>query len=160
MLAIRCYPLGMAKEEQPTEMTPFGKAVWGIIQSRGRYSQAAIGRKIGEVTGWSPSRQAINHWLYGTRDVPRDFVPALAKAFDLTFEERGKLKDLYFYGQGDNIEGRFGREPGEEDLPGGARSPSDLREGLDAAARARRRQHETTAEAEGEDGRTDRDRGA
>ena len=112
MLALRCYPPAMPRDAEAGEMTEFGREVWAVIQRRGRYSQAAIGRRIGEQTGWKPSRQAINHWLYGTRDVPRDFVPALVQAFDLTDEEESTLKDLYFYGQGDSLSERFRKTNG------------------------------------------------
>ncbi len=139
MLAMRCYPPVMAKDSELAEMTAFGAELWAMIQRRGRFSQAAIGRRIGERTGWNPSRQAINHWLYGTRDVPRDLVPAVVKAFGLTDEEKETLKDLYFYGQGDNVAERFGKDEDGDELPGGARSPEDLREGLNAATEARER---------------------
>lgn len=159
MLAMRCYPPVMAKESETGEMTEFGQELWAMIQRRGRFSQAAIGRRIGERTGWKPSRQAINHWLYGTRDVPRDLVPAVVKAFALTDEEERTLKDLYFYGQGDSLEERFRKgEEGEQEeggtLPGGARDPKDLREGLDSIAEARRRS------GEADDRETDRGRRA
>lgn len=110
MLAERCYSRTMTREDEPIEMTAFGHELWSMLQSKGRVSQAGIGRKIGEATGWTPSRQAISHWLYGTRDVPRDFVPAVSKAFDLSFEERCRLKELYFYGQGDTLEERYGKD--------------------------------------------------
>ena len=112
MLAMRCYPPVMPRDAEAGEMTEFGREVWAVIQRRGRYSQAAIGRRIEEKTGWKPSRQAINHWLHGTRDVHRDFVPALVGAFDLTEEEERTLKDLYFYGQGDGFAERVRRSEG------------------------------------------------
>ncbi len=154
MLALRCYPPVMPRDAEAGEMTEFGREVWAVIQRRGRYSQAAIGRQIGDRTGWKPSRQAVNHWLHGSRDVPRDFVPALALAFDLTEEEEATLKDLYFYGQGDNLGVRFRKEG--ESLPGGARNAADLREGLRAAAEARQRDHS----GETDDQRADQDRQA
>lgn len=135
MLALRCYPPVMPRDADTGDMTEFGREVWAVIQRRGRYSQAAIGRRLNERTGWGPSRQAINHWLYGTRDVHRDFVPALVRAFDLTDEEERSLKELYFYGQGDSFSEGLRREA--EELPGGARNAADLREGLGAAAEAR-----------------------
>lgn len=103
MLAVRCYPPVMAKERisgEEAEMTEFGRALWSTIQERGAFSRAKIGRHIGERTGWEPSRQAISNWLNGERDVPRELVPAVIKAFGLTKEEATRLEYLYFYGQG------------------------------------------------------------
>jgi hypothetical protein len=116
MLAMRCYSPAMPRDTEAGEMTEFGREAWAVIQRRGRYSQAAIGRRIEERTGWKPSRQAINHWLHGTRDVHRDFVPALVRAFDLTEEEEQTLKNLYFYGQGDSFAGRV-RKKEASDVP-------------------------------------------
>lgn len=103
MLTLRCYPPVMVNGEQrpdEEEMTEFGRAVWSIIQERGAYSRAKIGREIGRQTGWSPSRQSISNWLTGERDAPRELVPALNKTFGLSKEEVLRLEYLYFYGQG------------------------------------------------------------
>lgn len=104
MLTVRCYPVGMADTEkrqgEEAEMTEFGRAVWSVIQERGAFSRARIARKIGQETGWEPSRQAISNWLNGERTPPHDFVPAVIKTFDLSREEAVRLEYLYFYGQG------------------------------------------------------------
>ncbi len=104
MLTVRCYPVGMTDEQrrqgEEAEMTEFGRAVWSVIQERGAFSRAKIARRIGQETGWEPSRQAISNWLNGDREVPRDFVPAVIKTFGLSKEEAVRLEYLYFYGQG------------------------------------------------------------
>lgn len=80
-------------------MTEFGKALWLVVQDKGPYSRAAFGRLLGQKTGWEPSRQAISNWLKGERDVPRQLIPATAKALDLDAATLRKLEHLYFYGQ-------------------------------------------------------------
>ncbi len=146
MLALRCYPPAMPRDAETGEMTEFGREAWAVIQRRGRFSQAAIGRRIGERTGWKPSRQAINHWLYGTRDVHRDFVPALVRAFDLTDEEECLLKELYFYGQGDSFSVGLRRE--------GALVPDEpgLTEENEAKLDAKRREWDARDEAKRREG--------
>lgn len=125
MLTLRCYPPAMVNGERrpdEAEMTEFGRAAWSIIQERGAYSRAGIGRKMKKETGWGPSRQSISNYLNGDRNTPRELVPALVKTFNLNEEEALRLEYLYFYGQGGPASERWRRaqEAAEEEEPNGA----------------------------------------
>lgn len=78
------------------------------------------------------SQSRLSQYLNGSRNPEEleEFFDAIGRTLGLTREEKMLLAYSYAYPETDE-------KPTNGELPGGARSPEDLREGLDAAAKAR-----------------------
>ena len=84
------------------ELNEFGSYVYTVMLSRGYRTAGKLAEAMREDNdgGYRITRQAVDNYTTGRRNVPASFVVRLSEALDLTYEERRNLAWAFAYGQG------------------------------------------------------------